>query len=101
MDRPSQANLESSPSPHQFDWYDVERSVRLGDFEKAIAVGEELIVKTPQYPQAHQRLAGAYLAAGNLEKAREHYSESFRLFPSEENEKLLSAIEKRIKAEKP
>jgi tetratricopeptide (TPR) repeat protein len=101
MDRPSQANLESSPSPHQLDWYDVERSVRLGDFEKAIAVGEELIVKTPQYPQAQQRLAGAYLAAGNLEKAREHYAEAFRLFPSEENEKLLSAIEKRIKAEKP
>jgi hypothetical protein len=46
-------------------------------------------------------LTGAYLAAGNLERAREHYAEVFRLFSSEENEKLLSAIEKRIKAKRP
>lgn len=75
--------------------------IRLGDFEKAIAIGEELILKTPQYPEAHERLARAYLAAGNLEKAKEHYAEAFRLFSSEENEKLLSAIEKRVKADKP
>jgi tetratricopeptide (TPR) repeat protein len=101
MERSLKTNLESSVSPRQPDWYDVERNVRVGDFEKAIAIGEELIQKTPQYPEAHQRLAGAYLASGNLEKAREHYSEAFRLFPSEENEKLLGAIEKRIKADKP
>jgi tetratricopeptide (TPR) repeat protein len=101
MDGHPQTNLETNPSPHQSDWYDVERNVRLGDFEKAIALGEELIAKTPQYSEAHQRLAGAYLAAGNIEKAKEHYAEAFRLFPSEENEKLLSAIEKRIKPEKP
>jgi len=46
-------------------------------------------------------LAGAYLAAGKIEKAREHYAEAFRLFPSEENEKLLIAIEKRSKQRVP
>jgi tetratricopeptide (TPR) repeat protein len=101
MERNLKTNLESNVSPRQPEWYDVEHNVRFGDFEKAIAIGEELIQKTPQYPEAHQRLAGAYLASGNLEKAKEHYSEAFRLFPSEENEKLLSAIEKRIKADKP
>ena len=60
-----------------------------------------LILKTPQYPEAHRRLAGAYLAAGKVEKASEHYAEAFRLFPSEENEKLLMAIERRSKAEQP
>lgn len=101
MDQHLKTNLESNPSPHQSDWYDVDRNVRSGDFEKAIAIGEELILKTPQYSEAHVRLARAYLAAGNLEKAKEHYAEAFRLFPSEENEKLLGAIEKRLKAEKP
>lgn len=98
MERQLKPNLEDNLSPHAADWYDVERNVRLGDFEKAIAIGEELILKTPQSPEAHERLARAYLAAGNLEKAKEHYAEAFRLFPSEENEKLLRAIENRVKA---
>ena len=100
MDRQLKTTLESNPSPHQADWYEVDRNVRGGDFEKAIAIGEELILKTPQYPEAHDRLARAYLAAGNVEKAKEHYAEAFRLFPSEENEKLLSTIEKRVKADR-
>jgi len=83
------------------EWYNVDQNVRLGDFDKAIRIGEELILKTPQYPDAHRRLAGAYLAAGKIEKAREHYAEAFRLFPSEENEKLLIAIEKRSKQRVP
>ena len=101
MERRLQTNLETTVSSRQTDWYDVEHNVRLGDFEKAIAIGEQLIQKTPLYPDAHHRLAAAYLASGNLEKAREHYAEAFRLFPSEENEKLLAAIEKRLKAETP
>ena len=101
MERQLKPNLESTLSSHPTDWYDVERDVRLGDFEKAIAIGEELILKMPQYPEAHERLARAYLACGNLDKAKEHYAEAFRLFPSEENEKLLRAIETRVKAEKP
>jgi hypothetical protein len=38
------------------------------------------------------------LAAGNPEKARQHYAEAFRLFPSEENEKSLAAIERRTES---
>jgi tetratricopeptide (TPR) repeat protein len=101
LDQHLKTSVEGTVAPQHSDWYDVDRNVRLGDFEKAISMGEELILKTPQHPEAHERLARAYLAAGNLEKAREHYAEAFRLFPSEENEKLLSAIEKRIKADKP
>jgi Flp pilus assembly protein TadD len=51
--------------------------------------------------EAKRRLAGAYLAAGNIEEARNHYREAFRLFPSEENEKLVTAMEKRRKADNP
>jgi tetratricopeptide (TPR) repeat protein len=83
------------------DWYQVDQNVRTGDFDEAIRIGEELTQKTPQYPEAHRRLAGAYLAAGKIGKAREHYAEAFRLFPSEENEKLVLTIDKRIQAENP
>jgi tetratricopeptide (TPR) repeat protein len=101
LERDLKTNLGSHLSPQPPDWYEVDRQVHRGEFEKATVLGEELIAKTPQYPEAHLRLAGAYLAAGNLEKAREHYAEAFHLFPSEENEKLLSVIEKRVRADKP
>ena len=99
MEHRLKTTLEDTGSSQKPDWYDVDQNVRHGDFEKAIRIGEELILKTPQYPDAHRRLAGAYLAAGKTEKAREHYAEAFRLFPSEENEKLLIAMDRRIKAE--
>jgi tetratricopeptide (TPR) repeat protein len=88
-----------SVSGRTADWYDVDMNVRTGNFDKAIRIGEELVLKTPLYPQAHRSLAGAYLAAGKIEKARDQYAETFRLFPSEENEKSLAAIEQRIKTE--
>ena len=94
-------NIEAILPGQKPDWHDVDHNVRMGDFNKAIRIGEELILKAPQYPEAHRRLAGAYLAAGKIEKAREHYAEAFRLFPSEENEKLLMAMDKRSEAKNP
>jgi hypothetical protein len=55
-------------------------------------------VKTLFYPEAHRRLAGAYLTSGNPEKARPHYAEAFRLFPSEGNEQSLAVIDTRIRS---
>lgn len=78
------------------DWYEVDRYIRFGEFDKATRIGEELIARTPLYPEGHRRLAAAYLAAGKLEKAREHYAEAYRLFPSEENQRLLTVIERRL-----
>jgi tetratricopeptide (TPR) repeat protein len=101
MDRRVNTKLENVATEGAPDWYDVDQNVRRGDFDKALQIGEKLIVKTPLYPEAHRRLAGAYLAAGNVEKARKHYAEAFRLLPSEENEKLLAAIDRRIRAENP
>jgi tetratricopeptide (TPR) repeat protein len=93
--------VESKPPVQNPDWYDVDRAVWQGDFDKAITIGEELILKTPQDWEAHKRLGKAYLTSGTLDKAKEHFAEAYRLFPSEENEKVLGAIEKRIKAESP
>ena len=101
FDRQLNTNLGTNPPAHQSDWSDVDRNVRQGDFDKGIAIGEELLLKTPQSAETHEHLAQTYLAAGNLEKAKEHYAEAFRLFPSEENERLLSAVERRINADKP
>lgn len=94
------ASMEDTSSPQKPEkpaWSDVDWKIRHADLDEAIRIGEELIQKTPQYPEGHQRLALAYLAAGKTEQARQHYAQAFQLFPSEENEKLLIAINKRIK----
>lgn len=92
---------EDAKALEKHDWYDVNQSIHTCDFDKAIRIGEELIKKSPQYPEGHYRLAAAYVAAGKIKEARAHYAEAFRLFPCEEYEKLLIAIDKRIKEENP
>jgi cytochrome c-type biogenesis protein CcmH/NrfG len=87
--------------PEKPTWSDVDWNIRRTHLDEAIRVGEELIQKTPQYPEGHIRLASAYLAAGNIKSAGEHYAQAFRLFPSEENQRLLIAIEKRMKERNP
>jgi len=90
-------NISSAEKPEKPGWSDVDWKIRRTEFDEAIRIGEELIQRTPQYPEGHHRLASAYLAVGKTEQAREHFEQAFRLFPSEENEKLLIAMEKRIK----
>ncbi len=97
----SMQDIRSPEKAEKPTWSDVDWNIRRADLGEAIRIGEELIQRTPQYPEGHHRLASAYLAAGKIEKARAHYAEAFRLFPSEENEKLLIAIDKRSKAKNP
>ena len=92
-------DAESSRKPDKPTWTDVDRKILRADLDEAIRIGEELIQKTPQYSEGHHRLASAYLAAGKTEQARRHYAQAFHLLPSEENEKLLISIDKRIKDE--
>ena len=93
--------IEDIRTPERQTWYDVDHNVRSGDIDKAIQIGEDLIAKNPLYYEGHQKLAVAYLTVGKLEKAREHYAEAYRLFPSEGNESLLRTINKRIKDNDP
>src|SRR6267378_5249209 len=104
MEKRLTTSMGDSPpheKPEKPAWSDVDWNIRRADLDEAIRIGEELIQRTPQYPEGHHRLASAYLAAGKTEQAREHYARAFHLFPSEENEKLLIAINRRIKEGSP
>src|SRR5437870_10261446 len=101
MEHRMTAKVRNISAIERADWYDVDRYVRCGNLDEAIRIGEELIQRSPQFPEGHRRLASAYLVSGDLRKAREHFAEAVRLFPSDENEKLLIAIDTRIKAEVP
>lgn len=97
MDRRFNKKIDDFGSAANPSWYDVERNLRQGDPGEAIRIGERLIQRAPLYPDGHCRLASAYVAAGQIEKAREHYAEAVRLFPSDNNIALLEAAETRAR----
>jgi len=97
----SMEDIRSPEKPAKPTWHDVDWNIRRANLDDAIRIGEELIQRMPEYPEGHHQLASVYLAAGKTEKARQHYAQAFQLLPSEENEKLLAAIEKRIKEGNP
>lgn len=97
MDRHFKKKIDDLGLAANSSWSDVERSLRQGDPGEAIRIGERLIQLAPLYPDGHCRLASAYLAAGKVEKAREHYAEAVRLFPSDNNINLLEAAETRAR----
>jgi tetratricopeptide (TPR) repeat protein len=101
IERQASTKRKNVGTSETFEWFDVDQSVGRGELDKAIQIGEKLIVKTPLFPEAHHRLAGAYLAAGNCEKARQHYEEAFCLFPSEANANSLAAIDRRTRSASP
>jgi len=96
----SLAYLQATPRAEEVTWSEFDRSMRRSDMEEAVRIGEILIQKAPQYSEGHHRLALAYLAAGKMEKAKEHFDRAYQLFPSEENGSILNAIQRRLDAEK-
>lgn len=96
--------VAESVKPVDFDaevtWHNVDGHISKGDVQTALRMGNELIKKTPDFPDGHARLANAYLAAGDLAEAKAHLLEAFRLLPSEKNRELLDAVNKRIGQEK-
>jgi len=92
----SEADIAPSSMKERPTWTDVDWRIRRGEPEEAIRIGEDLIQQAPQYPDGHRLLASAYLAAGKLDQAKEHYLRAFQLFPSEDHQKLVAAISRRI-----
>ena len=91
--------LEHIKTTQELTWYDVDRNLRNGKQDEAIRIGQELIQRAPLSPDGHIRLANAYLTIGDVTNANTHYTEAVRLFPSEDYQKLLNALTKRMEQE--
>jgi tetratricopeptide (TPR) repeat protein len=92
-----ESSLTRKPEPST--WSDIDWNIRRANLDEAIKIGEDLIQKTPQYPEGHHRLGMAYLAAGKLAQAKDHFEQAFHLLPSEENQKMLQALQQRINSD--
>lgn len=90
--------IKETSEPSLSDWFDVSYAARKGNFDKAIEVGNALILKTPDYPEGHFKLAEAYLAKGDTLNAQKHFQTAYTLFPTKEYQESLDAINQRIKS---
>ncbi len=53
------------------------------------------LAKYPQDYYGHEYLGNIYLALGDSARAEQEYARAYELLPSENNEKMLTAIRKR------
>ena len=89
----SRASSEAAPS-----WERVRVWVGRQDFPMALSMAQTLVTRQPDYYWGHSYLAHIYLATGDVTNAEKEYSRAYDLFPSEENDKNLAAVRKRIAA---
>lgn len=101
MENRLKRSLEDTSTSVEHSWYDVDRSLRNGKLDEAIRIGQELIRNTPLSPDGHIRMANAYLTNGDITNAMTHYREAVRLFPTEDNQRLLNAVTQRMDQENP
>ena len=79
-------------------WDRVTTMVRRQDFPAALSMAQSLVACQPDYYYGHAYLGAIYLAMGDVTNAETQYTRAYELFPSEEVEKDLAAIRKRLAA---
>ena len=85
----------------EMSWDGVYEYLDQGEVQEGLEIAQQLIESSPQYYYAHSCLADAYLANGDVTNALKHYTTAFQLFPTEEMEKELQAIQRRLQNDQP
>lgn len=82
-------------------WEAVRTAIDQIDYDKASVIAERILRRYPNDYYGYSYLGSIALAADRLEEAERHFARAYELLPSEENEKMLRAVRKRIETEKP
>lgn len=88
------SHQKSSETDHS--WTAVQTAVRQLDYSRALALAQANVARQPSDYYGHSYLGIIYLAMGDVTNSEAEYLRAYELFPSEDNEKNLSAIRKRI-----
>jgi cytochrome c-type biogenesis protein CcmH/NrfG len=70
------------------------------DYDQATQILKRFVQRYPSDYYGFAYLGNIALATGHLKDAEGYYSHAYELLPSEDHEKLLSAVRKRIEKEK-
>lgn len=91
----------SRSTPAANSWSSVDTAMRQQDFSKALAEAQALVAQQPNYYYGQAYLGVIYLAMGDLTNSEAHYKRAYELFPTEESEKDLAAVRKRMAEQQP
>jgi len=89
------------PSEPDHSWTAVQTAAKQLDYPKALAMAQANVARQPSDYYGHSYLGYIYLAMGDVTNSEAEYSRAYQLFPSEDNEKSLSAVRKRIATAQP
>jgi cytochrome c-type biogenesis protein CcmH/NrfG len=79
-------------------WERVTTAMGRQNFTVALSMAQSLVRQQPDYSYGHAWLGAIYLAMDDVTNSEAQYSRACQLFPSEEYEKDLAAVRKRMAA---
>jgi len=83
-----------NPKTYVYTWKDVDLSVSQLNYDNAISIIESVIIKKyPSDSYAYNYLGTLNRRLGNFKEAEKAYQKAYDFFPSEENKRLLDAIQ--------
>jgi cytochrome c-type biogenesis protein CcmH/NrfG len=77
-------------------WGTVRAAMDRFDYDKAYEIAQRIVAKYPSNYFGHTYLGSISIATGHFQNAERHYGRAYELLPSEENEKILQAVRKRL-----
>jgi cytochrome c-type biogenesis protein CcmH/NrfG len=86
------------PSATDRSWTAVQTAAKQLDYPRALTMAQANVTRQPSDYYGHSYLGYIYLAMGDVTNSEVEYSRAYQLFPSEDNEKSLSAVRKRLAA---
>ena len=82
-----------------YSWTAPQTAVKRLDYAKALSLVKTNITMRPYDYYGYSYLGVIYLAMGDVTNSEAAYLRAYKLFPSEENEKNLVAVRKRMSEE--
>ena len=77
-------------------WDRVTTAMRHENFPAALSMAQSLVRRQPDYYYGHAYLGAIYLAMDDVTNAMAQYSQAYQLFPNEDCQKDLAAVQKRM-----
>lgn len=87
-------------SEPEHSWTAVQTALRQFDYRKALILAQANVERQSSDYYGHSYLGLIYLAMGDVTNSESEYSLAYKLFPSEDNEKNLAAVRRRMTTEK-
>ena len=86
------------PAESDHSWTAVQTAAKRLDYSRALTMAQANVARQPSDYYGHSYLGYIYLAMGDVTNSEAEYSRAYQLFPSEDNEKSLAAVRKRLAA---